>query len=133
MFDYIGIDWGEKICGIAFGDSTSRLIIASTKETRTQDIFDTILAEATKRSTAYIVVGSPLTFHGKDTRVTFLIKQFIEKLQLLLPNCDIFTIGERGTTKDSFEKIGKSLKYQIDNQSAAEILDRYFQKYLPQI
>jgi putative holliday junction resolvase len=130
MFDYIGIDWGEKVCGVAFGDSLTQLIIASSKEARTFEIYEILQFEVKKRNTAHIVIGYPLTFHGKNTRVTILIDKFIKQLRILLPACSIHTVGERGTTKDSVEKIGKSLKYQIDNQSAAEILERYFEKKL---
>jgi RNase H-fold protein (predicted Holliday junction resolvase) len=130
MFDYIGIDWGEKVCGMAFGDSNTRLIIASSQEIKTEQIFDYIQAEVVKRSTARIVIGAPLSFHGKYTRVTLLVNKFVEKLKHLLPSCEIFTIGERGTTKDSRLKLGNPAKYKIDNQAAAEILERYFRKYL---
>jgi putative transcription antitermination factor YqgF len=130
MFDYIGIDWGEKICGIAFGDSVTGIIVASNKQTKTPEIFEIIKIETEKRKTSHIVVGLPLSFHGKYTRVTTLVDKFIQKLQILIPDCSVRTIGERGTTKDSLLKLGKSKKYQIDNQSAAEILERYFEKNL---
>lgn len=129
MFDYIGIDWGEKICGLSFGDSETKLVIPSSEKTETKIIFEKLEYEVNTRKIAHIVVGFPLTFYGNKTRVTILIEVFIAKTQFLFPDCDVVTIDERGTTKDSQIKIGKTLKYQLDNQSAAEILIRYFEKY----
>ena len=128
MFDYIGIDWGEKICGVSFGDSITKLVIPSLDKFETNDIFDKISGEINKRKISYIVLGKPVNFHGKNTRITFLVEQFISELQIMFPVCKILTINERGTTKDSQAKIGKTLKYQLDNQAAVEILDRYFEK-----
>lgn len=129
MFDYIGIDWGEKICGVSFGDSATKLVIPSSEETETKNIFKKLEHELYKRRISQVVVGLPLTFHGNKTRITILVGEFITKVQALFPDCSIATINERNTTKDSQIKIGKTLKYQLDNQAAVEILDRYFEKY----
>ena len=128
MFEYIGIDWGEKICGLAFGDLDTGLIIPATTETKTTHIIEFVAKEVSRRQSKYIIVGKPMNFHGKNTLITDKVEIFVSLLGLALPGISIQMINERGTTKDSLAKLGKYHKYQLDNQSAAEILTQYFAK-----
>ena len=128
MFEYIGIDWGEKICGLAFGDIGTGLIIPATFETKTRDVVESVQLEISKRKSKYIIIGKPMNFHGKNTQVTDKVEMFASILESVLPDIRVELINERGTTKDSIAKLGKYHKYQLDNQSAAEILAQYFAK-----
>jgi RNase H-fold protein (predicted Holliday junction resolvase) len=132
MFDYISIDWGEKVCGLAFGDSTTGLVIPATFEALHVNIISVLQVEVTKRRSTHIIVGLPSNFQGNKTRITLLVEAFIEQLIKHFPTITIDTFNERGTTKDSLAKLGKHHKYQLDNQSAAEILTQYFNAHTKQ-
>jgi putative transcription antitermination factor YqgF len=129
MFDTIAIDWGEKICGVAFGDSKSKLCIPSTDKVENSRALSYITQQIEKRCLKLIVVGMPVNFHGGNTIVTMKVQEFIALLQESHPHIDIQTINERGTTQMAQKKIAELQKYQYDNQAACEILLDFFRYY----
>jgi putative transcription antitermination factor YqgF len=128
MLDIIGIDWGTKVCGIAFGAIETGLVVPAGFEVTTRQVFNVLKTEIEKRKTSVIVVGMPTNFAGEPTEVSEFVRDFITNLQLYYPTIKIETVNERGTTMDSNKKLYKPLKYQLDNQAAAEILGLYLAK-----
>jgi|GEM_PF-1353886 len=132
MFDYLSLDWGSFNVGVAFGDSSSSLVIPSTQNFLTQTFFVDIAKEIKARNISKIVVGLPSNFRGKNTHTSLKAIDFAHQLQRKFPNIEVVTWGENCTTKDSKKllciKNSKKLglkKFVIDNQSAAEILKNY--------
>jgi putative transcription antitermination factor YqgF len=132
MFTHLSIDWGSKVCGIAVGDPTTGLILPSQQEFLTSKIFDLLKNELEKRpSLVSVVIGIPTNFSGQPTEVTKQVEEFATKIEGVFPSITIAKVNERSTTIDAIAKLDKNpKKYLKDNQSAAEILDIYFSKYL---
>lgn len=132
MFTHLSIDWGEKRCGMAFGDISTGLILPFTKELETRDVLQILSQELVSRKISEIVVGIPTNFAGKDTKITGSIQKFIKLINSTLPNITVHTINERSTTLDAKKLLGKNpTKHHVNHQSAGGILELYFQKVKP--
>ena len=82
MPHYLGIDFGEKRIGLAFGDDLGVAIpidpsIGNSQEVRIQIIADTI----TKRKIDELVVGYPLNMNGTKGPRVRQVDRFINKLE----------------------------------------------------
>ncbi len=142
MFDIIGIDWGHARCGIAFGSSQTKLVIAGNSDNNTADIFDILATEITKRKPTKIVIGLPTNFNFQPTEVTTKVMDFVVIIKKFYPQLSVSTFNERNSTKDTKAMLlsknsllknspaqkSKVDKHAINNQSAANILTRYLEK-----
>jgi len=68
MFDLLGIDWGEKRCGLAFADSQSKLILPANYPCPTEQIWPILDSETKNKPIRQIVVGMPLNFRGQKNQ-----------------------------------------------------------------
>jgi RNase H-fold protein (predicted Holliday junction resolvase) len=130
MFNYIGIDWGEKRTGVAFGNSETKLVVPIQDQVETPELIEYLAGEIEKKDIGVIVVGMPTNFVGGNTRISTLVGYFIEDLKSQFPALEIITVNERGTSKDSHFLLNQASieasKTMINNLSAAQILERYF-------
>lgn len=127
MFDLIGIDWGEKYFGIAFGSSLTKLVIPANKVFLASSINLELKNEIISRSIKTIVIGYPTTFSGGKTRISDLVDDFKKDLQNDFPNLDIYFFDERGSSKDS-ETLVKNTDLS-HNLAAKIILERWLEKF----
>ncbi len=123
MFDILGIDWGEKRCGLAFADSQSKLILPANYSCPTKQIWSILDNEIQNKPIRQIVVGIPLNFRGQKTKISFLVDTFLTQLKQHFPKLLITTVNERGSTL-------AFVNYQVDKQqlnhlAAAKILEFY--------
>ncbi len=127
MFAYLGIDWGSKRCGLAYGEKESGLILPATYETPTSDILAIIKKEIMEKKISHIILGLPKSFHNKTTEVTQHVKGFQNELAKLFPEVKLELIQENLTTKIA-KSHGVSDKVLINHLAACEILKTYFYK-----
>lgn len=122
MFDYIGIDWGSKKCGIALGASDTGIVTPSLI-VPTVDIVGKITQIASeKKSLRYCVIGENKSFQRKITHNSIASQKLKKELRAACPALDVVLYDERGSTKT----FGKDQ----DHFAAAEILRNYFQYQL---
>jgi putative Holliday junction resolvase len=127
MFTILAVDWGEKRCGLAFGNPDTELVLTYTQECFTKDIFYTLDKEIIDRKIQTIVIGLPTNFQGGDTHITDKINQFVEQIKHDYPNLEITTVNERSSTKDAKKSLENNKnKHSLNHQAAAKILEYYF-------
>jgi len=124
MFDLLGIDWGEKRCGLAFADSQSKLILPANYPCPTEQIWPILDNEAKNKPIRQIVVGMPLNFRGQKTKISLFVEVFLEQLKQHFPKLLITTINERGSTL-AFANYYQVDKQQLNHLAAAKILEFY--------
>ncbi len=124
MFDILGIDWGKSRFGLAFGDESTKLIIAANYPCTANQIWEILDKEIKSRKIKKIVVGMPTNFAGQKTEVSLLVQDFIDKLQAKYPEIKLATVNERSSSKVFANQ--KVDKYQINHLAAAKILEFYF-------
>lgn len=131
MFDLIGIDWGEKRCGVAFGSTQTGLIIPHNHTVTNAEVISYLEGEVKVRGIKTLIIGIPTTIKLQPTKINIQINKFIEYLKTRIPDLTIIKINERGTTQTIRSKFGrqntklKSKINQVDNLAAAEILRIY--------
>jgi len=128
MFDHLCLDWGEKRCGLAFGDSVSGLILLYKNDLPTFDLEKVLEKEITGRKIRVLVVGRPTNFFMKETQVTGRIENFVNQLQLVFPNLKIVFENERNSSKQAKNQGIKVDKFNINHLAAMNILENYFSK-----
>ena len=124
MFDLLGIDWGEKRCGLAFADSQSKLILPANYPCPTEQIWAILDNETKNKPIRQIVVGMPLNFRGQKTKISLFVEVFLEQLKQRFPKLLITTINERGSTL-AFANYYPVDKQQLNHLAAAKILEFY--------
>ncbi len=127
MFDILGIDWGEKRFGLAFGSSQTGLVIPFSGEAKNQDIWNILETEIKTRNIKTIILGKPTNFKGGETEVTKKIQSFFEEVKTKFPDLKIKLQNERGTSQIAKQK-GIKNKNSINHQSAVEILNLFLDR-----
>ena len=125
MFDTLIIDWGSVRFGMAFGSTTTELVIPTQKTCLTQDIWKILSDEINTRNITQILVGIPMTFDFKPTIVSNQIQSFTTNLQKSFPKIKITEVNERHSTKNALSKNPKLTKSSLNHQSACEIFSYY--------
>ncbi len=127
----MGIDYGEKNIGLAFGInnlvSPLRIISGKNDETAINEIARLALENKVKR----LVIGIPLTYENKETIQAIKIRRFAKLLKIKLKIPVVF-VNEYRTSEETMEEaieldVSKKKRKRIDDLSAALILKKYFQ------
>jgi RNase H-fold protein (predicted Holliday junction resolvase) len=127
VFDTLGIDWGEKRCGLAFGSVSTRLIIPYQGEVSNCNAIDIIINEILSKNITQIILGVPTNFNQSPTLVTQKIQDFKRKLISVLPSViPIHIVNERGTTKSAKIISPQASKTDINHLAAMKIVEYYF-------
>lgn len=128
----LGIDYGEKNIGIAFGRNglVSPIKIVSGKNT--QEALNEICKLAILNKITKIVVGLPVDHEGKETLQSKKTRHFAKFVKVRLKK-PINFVDEYGTSEESLVEsielgISQKRRRQIDHYSAAAILHNYFQR-----
>jgi putative transcription antitermination factor YqgF len=124
MFDILGIDWGEKRFGLAFGDTQNGLIIPFSREAKSEEIWKILQTEIKNRAIKTVILGKPTNFKGGETEITQKIQKFSEELKTNFPELKVKFQNERGTSQTAKQK-GIKNKTSINHQSAVEILNLF--------
>ncbi len=138
---FIGIDYGRKRIGFAFGIKSIGIVTPIKNEMSTgvldKDI-DLVLYLAKERNVDGIVVGIPKRYmnYSKEDVDTSLhpAKIFLDKL-ISSTSMSVYSIDESLTTKQAETRLwelgvkASRRKKSLDAQSACLILERFFDEY----
>ena len=124
MFDLLGLDWGSKYFGMAFGSSLTGLVFPSQKVYLAENIWETLEEEISARKTKILIIGLPTNFKFQHTEVSQKVLDFIDEFKLKFPSIEVKTVNERNTSKN-WESLNTKL---IHNLAAKEILELYLNK-----
>lgn len=127
----MGIDYGERNIGLAFGINglVSPLAVISGKNDETA--INEISRLAIENKVSKLIIGIPLTYENKETFQAKKIRRFAKLLKIKLKKPVEF-INEYRTSEESVTEaiefdIPKKKRKTIDDLSAALILKKYFQ------
>lgn len=128
----LGIDYGEKRCGLALTDS-AQIVAAPLKTVETKIIFDELKVLVTKENIRVIVVGEARYLNGDASSITELQAGFCARLSKVFPEVHIARIDEMYTSKmaqqslimSGMRKKARQEKGQLDMVSAAILLQSY--------
>ena len=134
MPHYLGIDFGEKRIGLAFGDDLGVAIpidpsIGNSQEVRIQIIADTI----TKRKIDELVVGYPLNMNGTKGPRVRQVDRFINKLEVRF-KLPVHRVDER-LSSHQVESQLKQMKQKLDRASGeldSRAASLFLQEFLDQ-
>lgn len=125
MFDIIAIDWGSKRFGLAFGSSSTGIVLACDYDCFTSEIWIILAKEIESRKTQKVIVGMPTTFDLKKTEVSTNIEEFINEFKLKFEGLEVIIVNERNSTKKALSKNSQLKKHNLNHQAAVEILESW--------
>jgi putative transcription antitermination factor YqgF len=125
MFDILAIDWGSRRFGLAFGSSSTGLVLACDYDCYTDNIWQCLTGELEGRVINKIIVGMPTTFDLKKTEVSLNIEKFVVELKSNFPKLEVMLVNERNSTQKALSKNSKLKKHNLNHQAAVEILESY--------
>ena len=132
MARLLGIDYGEKRCGIAITDE-SQIVATGLTTVDTKNLLSWLKDYLSKEEVELLIVGEPKRLHGEASKIEETIKVFIEEFKKEFVHISVERVDERFTSKMAFETMiqsGISKKKRrdkalIDEISAAIILQDY--------
>ncbi len=122
---YLGVDWGEKRIGLAFGDGEIKLAIPY----KTVSGIDEIIKIVKEEKVDMVVIGKPLKMSDIKYQVS---DKFLDFLDLLEKKLDIpvETVDERLSSKAADSLLGnKKTKAGRDAVAAMLILQSYLDRH----
>jgi putative transcription antitermination factor YqgF len=126
MFDLLGIDWGSKLCGAAYGSSLSSLVIPYKEDiinNKDNEAIIKFIEEAIKeKNIKIVVVGLPFNMQLQNTQTTSQIENFIEDLKEAIKDIVVVTVNERGSSIAANKKI-KSIN-SLTNSSTGKLINK---------
>ena len=130
----MGIDYGLKRVGIAVTDSL-KLIATPLGMVENAKLFDFLKKYLSEEPIEAFVIGMPKRLDNTDTHATPHVKGFAKKLKTLFPDCPIYWVDERFTSKialasmieNGVKKKDRKDKGNIDTISATIILQTYLE------
>jgi putative Holliday junction resolvase len=128
----LGIDYGEKRCGLALTDS-AQIVAAPLKTVETRFIMDELKTLVAKENIRTIVVGEARYLNGDASATTALQQAFCTRLTQVFPQVILARIDEMYTSKlaqqslimSGMRKKARQDKSQLDMVSAAILLQSY--------
>ena len=122
MNNLLGIDYGERFIGLAIKKHEVEIPYAhKIIDTKTTNIISELKTITVQENITTIVIGNPKGLMNKETRMSMLVRQFIETE--LKNNFDIpvIKVDERLTSKIFNYQSNK----RFDDLSAVKILETY--------
>ena len=123
MFDILSIDWGSVRYGLAFGSSSSGLVLPFVGEAAAGDIWTILDKEIRGRKISTVILGYPTNFQLGNTATTDHILVFQKQLELKFPHLTIHRVNERNTTKASLNPTFAKNKTNLNHLAAVKILE----------
>ena len=132
----LGIDYGEKRCGLALTDS-AQIVAAPLKTVETKVIFSELKSLIDREKINTIVVGEARYLNGEQSATTLLQQQFCDKLQKNFPSVSLHRVDETDTSKmaqqslllSGMKKKERQQKGNLDMVSAAILLQSYLDRH----
>ncbi len=139
---YLGIDWGEKLLGLALSDPFNSYAIPMRSLKNDEDLYLNLQKIIIEKKISVIIIGLPLrndkTVTDTGKKIILFIESFKEYLESNnKKNINIITIDESYSTKSAFnmfdnysnfnskKKKNKKFKEIKDSMSAKIILESY--------
>jgi len=127
----LGIDYGEKRTGLAFGRSGLSSPLKVIKSAKSEVVISEIARSVVENKVTKIVVGIPLDVDGKDTPQSIKVRKFIKLMRLRI-KVPIDFVSEYNTSSESVQSaidfgVSKKGRKITDHISAALIVKRYFE------
>ena len=131
----MAVDLGDARTGLAVCDKTEFLAspVGVIHERSFAGVINKVAAAAREYEVGEVVVGHPLNMNGTEGPRAKKTRDFVAKLQLLLPDLPIRLWDERGTTLSATRILnetdvrGDRRKAVVDEVAATVILESYLQ------
>jgi len=135
MSKILGLDYGEKRCGISITDDL-RLIASPLATINTKELINYLVEIIARENISILVIGEPKNNKNKFFEIEESIKKFIKKIKLNIPDLIIEREDERFTSKLSriyINQVTKKKKLRIDKRnldkvSASLILESFLKR-----
>ena len=135
MSKILGIDYGEKRCGISITDDL-RLIASPLATINTKELINYLVEIIARENISILVIGEPKNNKNNFFEIEESIKKFIKKIKLNIPDLIIEREDERFTSKLSkiyINQVTKKRKLRIDKRnldkvSASLILESFLKR-----
>lgn len=124
MNNILSIDYGERYLGIAVRtEKTTIPIPVTVLDSKKNNILNDIEKYIDTYNISMIVIGYPIGLNNSENRMTNLVNNFINDLNIL--NIEVHKIDERLSSK----LFKNSSSDRIDDLSALEILESYIAQH----
>ena len=124
MNNILSIDYGERYLGVAVRtEKTTIPIPVSVLDSKKNNILNDIEKYIDTYNISMIVIGYPIGLNNSENRMTNLVNNFINDLNIL--NIEVHKIDERLSSK----LFKNSSSDRIDDLSALEILESYIAQH----
>ena len=124
MNNILSIDYGERYLGVAVRtEKTTIPIPVTVLDSKKNNILNDIEKYIDTYNISMIVIGYPIGLNNSENRMTNLVNNFINDLNIL--NIEVHKIDERLSSK----LFKNSSSDRIDDLSALEILESYIAKH----
>mgnify|MGYP001330159121 FL=1 len=135
MSKILGLDYGEKRCGISITDDL-RLIASPLDTINTNEIINYLVEIIARENISILVIGEPKNNKNNFFEIEESIKKFIKKIKLNIPDLIIEREDERFTSKLSKIYINQATKKRklridkrnLDKVSASLILESFLKR-----
>ena len=135
MSKILGLDYGEKRCGISITDDL-RLIASPLATINTKELINYLVEIIARENISILVIGEPKNNKNNFFEIEKSIKKFIKKIKLNIPDLIIEREDERFTSKLSriyINQVTKKKKLRIDKRnldkvSASLILESFLKR-----
>lgn len=124
MNNILSIDYGERYLGVAVRtEKTTIPIPVTVLDSKKNNILNDIEKYIDTYNISKIVIGYPIGLNNSENRMTNLVNNFINDLNIL--NIEVHKIDERLSSK----LFKNSNSDRIDDLSALEILESYIAQH----
>ena len=124
MNNILSIDYGERYLGVAVRtEKTTIPIPVTVLDSKKNNILNDIEKYIYTYNISMIVIGYPIGLNSSENRMTNLVNNFINDLNIL--NIEVHKIDERLSSK----LFKNSSSDRIDDLSALEILESYIAQH----
>lgn len=124
MNNILSIDYGERYLGVAVRtEKTTIPIPVTVLDSKNNNILNDIEKYIDTYNISKIVIGYPIGLNNSENRMTNLVNNFINDLNIL--NIEVHKIDERLSSK----LFKNSNSDRIDDLSALEILESYIAQH----
>ena len=124
MNNILSIDYGERYLGVAVRtEKTTIPIPVTVLDSKKNNILNDIEKCIDTYNISMIVIGYPIGLNNSENRMTNLVNNFINDLNIL--NIEVHKIDERLSSK----LFKNSSSDRIDDLSALEILESYIAQH----
>ena len=124
MNNILSIDYGERYLGVAVRtEKTTIPIPVTVLDSKKNNILNDIEKYIDTYNISMIVIGYPIGLNNSENRMTNLVNNFINDLNIL--NIEVHKIDERLSSK----LFKNSNSDRIDDLSALEILESYITQH----